>query len=81
MKEKKPIFTFSFELTYVKVVAFLILMVGTVFSLINGEGTVISLAIVTCGGLLGYRKLQETSQRRIELERDQSQNPDINEEA
>lgn len=50
---------FSLFITFSKLMAFLILVAGTVYSILNNEATVITLAIITSAGLIGWKQQKD----------------------
>lgn len=64
----KSSFKINIELTWSKIMAFLILVVSTWYSLANNEATVITLGIITIGGILGWK--QQKDREKIKLSKD-----------
>jgi hypothetical protein len=50
--------------------AFLILCVGTIYSLLNNEATVITFAITVAGGLIGWRQQKQKEIKNHEKKSD-----------
>lgn len=50
---------FNLYITFSKLMAFLILIAGTMYSVLNHEATVITLAIITSAGIIGWRQQKQ----------------------
>jgi hypothetical protein len=57
---------FFLNITFSKIMAFLILILGTAYSFVTKESSVITFAITVSAGLIGWKQQKDKEEKRYE---------------